>query len=275
MARRFDPVHRGSPRFLAREVGPYLVTDAWFPPGLVLPPHEHERAVVAVTMAGGWDSRMNGRPHACARGTVLVEPAGERHANRFGAAGGRVVVLQPDLARREAFEPARGALDAPGTIGAAPAPAIGRRLLQELGAPDAVSPLAIEALCLELLALTARQAAAPEPRTPAWLGRAVDYLHAHARQPFALAQVAAEAGVHPAHLAREFRRRFHTSVAAYVRGLRLAWAAERLSASDEPIVQIAAGAGFADQSHFTRAFRQYCGRTPRAFREARSACLRA
>jgi hypothetical protein len=89
------------------------VTDAWFPPGLGLPPHEHERAVIAVTLDGGWNSVMLRRPYECSPGTLLVEPAGERHSNQFGTCGGRVVIVQPHASAIEAFERVRPALERP------------------------------------------------------------------------------------------------------------------------------------------------------------------
>jgi AraC family transcriptional regulator len=139
----------------------------------------------------------------------------------------------------------------------------------EIDAPDPVTPLALEAYCLELLVLTARRSSVRR-KSPQWLSRVIDYLHAHAREHITLSEIAAAAGVHPAHLTREFRRHHGTSVGSYVRRLRLAWAADRLARSGQPLAEIAADAGFADQSHFTRAFRGYSGRTPRAFRDARS-----
>ena len=102
MPRPSDPVSLGSPRFRTADHGGFLVTDASFPPGLVLPPHFHDRAVVAVTLSGGWDSVMMGRPHPSRPGMLLIEPAGERHANHFGTAGARVLIIQPDqIARAE------------------------------------------------------------------------------------------------------------------------------------------------------------------------------
>ena len=155
MARSFDPVHFGSPRFRTAEHGPFLVTDARFPAGLVLPPHEHERTVIAVTLDGGFDSVMCGRPHVCLTGTVLIEPAGERHGNHF-ARDTRVLILQPDLSRRHEFEPCARALDRPVTFASVPARTLAQRLQIEVDAPDSLSPLSIEASCLELIALTAR-----------------------------------------------------------------------------------------------------------------------
>jgi AraC family transcriptional regulator len=74
--------------------------------------------------------------------------------------------------------------------------------------------------------------------------------------------------VHPVHLARVFRLTYGTPVGSYLRGLRLAWAAGRLTDSEDTIAQIALEAGFFDQSHFTRTFRQYFGLTPQAYRRA-------
>jgi AraC family transcriptional regulator len=47
--------------------------------------------------------------------------------------------------------------------------------------------------------------------------------------------------------------------------LRLEWAAARLS-EERSLAQIALEAGFADQSHFTRAFRRHFGVTPGRYR---------
>jgi AraC family transcriptional regulator len=52
------------------------------------------------------------------------------------------------------------------------------------------------------------------------------------------------------------------TVAGYVRQLRVAWAQEQLRQPGAVAVQVALAAGFADQSHFTRAFRRVMGRPP-------------
>jgi AraC family transcriptional regulator len=75
-------------------------------------------------------------------------------------------------------------------------------------------------------------------------------------------------GVHPVHLAREFRRHFRCTPGEYVRRLRVESAARALSHSDAPLAQIGLAAGFSHQAHFCRVFKRHTGMTPSEFRSA-------
>ena len=81
--------------------------------------------------------------------------------------------------------------------------------------------------------------------------------------------MAAAVDVHPSHLARTFRDCFHVPLGTYIRRLRIEWATRRVAESTDPLSAIAARAGFADQSHFTREFRKRNGVSPARFREVR------
>src|SRR2546426_2327286 len=119
------------------------------------------------------------------------------------------------------------------------------RLTRELASPDAVTPLAIEGAALEMLALAARldNLGTAKRRPPAWLLRATDMLHSRFLDGLRATDAAGEAGVHPVHLTRVFRAHHGVSLG-----------------------DIALEAGFADQSHFTRAFKRHTGSTPDQFR---------
>jgi transcriptional regulator GlxA family with amidase domain len=67
-----------------------------------------------------------------------------------------------------------------------------------------------------------------------------------------------------------FRRHYGVSIATYLRRLRLDRAAAKLAGSDAPVARIAAEEGFADQSHFTRAFTCHTGVTPARYRRLTS-----
>lgn len=121
-------------------------------------------------------------------------------------------------------------------------------------------------LVRQLLAAVGRFAADQQPVQANWLGEARDLLRTRTPAPLSLGELAAAVGVHPVHLARSFRREFGMTVSQYSRALRLDWAAAQL-AGEAPLARIALEAGFADQSHFTRAFRGYTGMTPGRYRK--------
>ena len=81
-----------------------------------------------------------------------------------------------------------------------------------------------------------------------------------------LRQIAAQVGVHPVHLSRSFRRYYGRTMTDYVSHRRLDQARARLASRDQSIVEIALDLGFADQSHFSRAFRRLEGLTPGKYR---------
>jgi AraC family transcriptional regulator len=276
-ADRVEPVSFGSPRFENIEAGGILVTDAVFPPRARLSPHVHDRTCVATTLQGRFDSGMRGRSHWSTPGMVLTEPAGERHSNVFGTGGARVLVVQPDTRRVDLLRPFSGFLDSINHFADSRIGVLARRLSFEIARPDDVTPLAIEALGLELLATAARRFASDRSSgvPPRWLTRVRDRLHDELATPVTLGELAGLANTHPGHLTRMFRRYYGCSIGAYRRDVRLDWTARRLAFGDSPLVAVAADAGFADQSHLARAFKQRYGCTPGEYRTRASKTLKA
>lgn len=267
------PVTMGSPEFVRREAGAFRFTWAWFPPGASLDAHVHDRTTFATMVEGAFDlvftSPAMRRPvRPCTPGTVFTEPAGERHGNRVSEKGARVLVIQPDPDAEELLRPCSELLESVQHFRHAELAAMARRLVREMDRHDDLAPLVLEGTALEMLATAARLE--PEerrgPGAPPWLERAREFVHEHFRESPRIADVAGEVGVHPAHLARSFRREHGTPLGAYIRRLRLDWAADRLASGDEPIARIAHRAGYADQSHLTRRFKKEMGTTPAAYR---------
>lgn len=235
------------------------ISELGFPPLLRLAPHAHERPCVAVVVSGRVDKQFGRTAVPSPVATVLTMPGEERHGDAFGAQGARLVVVEttcelPGLDRVGNFAAAEG-IELAGRIG------------RELRAPDSFTPLAVEGLAFELLALAGRlPAARPARRPPSWLHEARELLHESFRRGLGAGELAAAVGVHPTHLARVFRAHHGMSPGEYSRRIRLEWAAGQLQATDTPLAQLAAEAGFADQSHFTRAFKRRTGLTPAQFR---------
>jgi AraC family transcriptional regulator len=135
------------------------------------------------------------------------------------------------------------------------------RLYREFLARPHVAEGAVEALVYELCAHVAKRSI-DEPHEPSWLSVADDAIRDRFSQPFELVSLASSIGVHPTHLCRTFRRfRGHT-ISDAMTGARVQYVARRLTESDSPLAEIAAEAGFADQSHMTRVFKRITGCPP-------------
>ncbi len=83
-----------------------------------------------------------------------------------------------------------------------------------------------------------------------------------------LEELARIASFSPHHFHRVFSAMVGESVAAYLRRVRLEWAAAQLTATNRPIIQIAEEAGYAHAAVFTRAFARRFGASPSSFRRA-------
>jgi AraC family transcriptional regulator len=142
------------------------------------------------------------------------------------------------------------------------------RLYREFLRDDTAAPLAIEGLALEILAEGWRRAIwVPGSGPPPWLARVHEVVHHNFAEPFTLAELAAQARVHPVHMAAAFRRHYGCTIGEFVRRRRIEVACRALTTCAASIAEIALTVGFADQSHFSRTFKRLTGLTPAAYRK--------
>jgi len=234
-----------------------------YPPRLDLSAHAHAGALVCVVLRGGFEEWSGSTRLEAGPGAVTFQPPGEAHRNTVGSGGLHGLRLEvvadrlaslPGLERREpTLVWGRGEWFA-------------RALLDEVSqGPDAI-PAAVESLALLLLAELVPRHRAAGRHKPAWLRRVRERLEEESTQVPSLGELAQEAGVHPAHLARAFSHHYSVTVGQFVRERRLALARTLLLTSETPLADVAARCGFADQSHLGRAFKRRFGSSPGAFR---------
>jgi AraC family transcriptional regulator len=101
---------------------------------------------------------------------------------------------------------------------------------------------------------------------PAWLLRVKEHLDDTIKEAYSVRSLAGEAGVHPVHLARTFRRYLGCTVQEYVRLRRVREMADRLIYSRKSAWHLALENGFADGAYATRSFRKVLGTTPSRYR---------
>jgi len=232
-------------------------------PWMVVPAHEHANTYLCVVVKGAFESRAERRDE-CHAGSAVAYPAGQVHENRFGRQSSRCVNIHfGPMWTEERW--VRDWLRDYRYVGVGAAAPSLRRLDRETQADDSAAPLAMASAAIERLAAAVR-ADAPSGR-PAWVTRLIDRIESDLACAPTLSHLAAEIGVHPAHLSRVFRRTCGETLGEYVRRRRVEEAECALS-SDLSLAEIAARAGFSDQAHFTRVFRQHFGVSPGVRRRA-------
>ena len=249
-----------------RAVNGLILTETRYPVDAAFPRHSHDLAYFSV-LIGGTHVEQVAREEIDYRPFVATfHPTGEEHSGLIRG-GSRMFVLEMGeawvsrVAAREAV-PAEGLRLEAGTSAQLTA-----RLYHEFLRDDDCSALAIEGLACELLEAAAH-CTQVETRRPRWLARVEDLLREEADGRLDLGYIAGEAGVHPMHAARVFRRHHGMSMGAFLRRLKVEAACASLARPGSSLAEVAARLGFTDQSHFTRTFKAATGLTPGRFRDA-------
>jgi len=122
---------------------------------------------------------------------------------------------------------------------------------------------------LDLLASLRQLAPTPQARgglPPGAIRRVREYVEAHLSESMDLAELAGIAGLSVFHFARQFKQSAGVTPHHYLVQRRVERAQDMLSRTDLSLAEVALAAGFSDQSHLARHFRQMLGTTPGEFR---------
>lgn len=95
----------------------------------------------------------------------------------------------------------------------------------------------------------------------------LDFLHWHFNEEITLQQIANSAGVSGREAQRCFKNILDMSPMEYLHSYRLQVAEELLISSTDSILDVGMNCGFMNPSHFIKSFKNYCGCTPRVFRQ--------
>jgi AraC-like DNA-binding protein len=228
--------------------------------------HAHSALVVGLCLAGGRRIVSGGGQWRIQAGEGFVVPAGVRHACApLDAAGHGYLALavRPDVLLRAGV--AAGAPEVwVRSWRDACAAGLLRRVVDQLTgdagtADDVLTTLAALAACLGL-----RPGLPPPPHPATRLARAA--MDADPAAGHSLSALARLAGVGETYLERVFARDVGMPVGQYLLTRRVRLAAATI-ARGAPLAEAALAAGFYDQSHLTRHFRQRMGVPPGSYSE--------
>lgn len=234
--------------------------------GRKLPEHTHEAAYFGLLLEGGYTEKFTERVTEYGPFTLGFHPPSFTHVDEIGACGSRMFCIE---VRNTFWGQMRTYLTAPKfapDLCGGETTWLGLRLYRGFKA-GTLDSLQAQELAAQMLERCGRAEISKERATPSWLSRAMELLRASFREEITLERIAHDVGVHPIHLSRVFRKKYHCTMGEYVNRLRVQFVCAAMSRGWPALNELALEAGFADQSHMGRVFRSLVGESPARFRQ--------
>jgi AraC family transcriptional regulator len=251
----------------ARQFSGLRLVDGVYSAKTKVPSHAHEQALFCIALKGTCDEVYAGKVRNYGGFTVEFLPSNHCHVLDFPLADTRAFSIDVapywlERAREYSLNLEHSVHSHKGHLSG-----LMMKVYREFLETDCASPLAIEGLTLEMLVEVSRRPTQVLNQKPQrWLMQADELLRERFCERVTITQLASEVGVHPVHLARQFRRFHGCTIGEYVRRLRIERACRQLQNSNHSLATISYEAGFSDQSHFSRTFKRLIGMTPAAYR---------
>lgn len=249
-------------------IADFKLTETVYASSLKLPSHAHESTYFCFVLDGSFTEFYESQTRSCHSSTLIFHPANEMHSDHFHT-GARCFNIQMNTRWLERVMQHSRVIHTPADFCGERFSFLAMRLYREFLGADDFSSLTIEGLMLELVAEASRHSTHKlGHRPPLWLRRVRETLDEQFGESVSLIALSETVGVHPVHLAREFRRFYRCTIGQYVRKTRIEFACRQISNTNAALTDIAHAAGFFDQSHFARTFKKFVGMTPSEYRAA-------
>jgi AraC family transcriptional regulator len=247
-------------------VGGAIFTELHHAEARKLPAHSHELPFFCLFFGGDYGEKYGRRDVQFRPFTLSFRPAGVPHQDEVGPRGARMFGIEVDRGWQRSLQSCSGNLGIAYDFEGGELLWLGLKLYSETRTSLDARDLQVESLVSELLGCVACKPGRSSVTAPFWLRRIMEKLRAEFAERLTMDDLAREAGVHPVHLSRVFRRVTGKGIGEYVHRLRIREACERMLDPEHSLADISCDLGFADQSHFTRAFHAITGSSPGAFR---------
>ena len=257
-------------KILGKRAVPGLrIRKAAYVQGAQSPNHIHENARFVFVLRGNFSEIYAGKKRECSQYLTIFRPANEEHSEDYYGKG--IVCLSVEILPDWLNRLSRNHVKLTDSVDfrGGSLPSLISKLAVEFDSEDNASPLAIEAVMLEIAVELDRRKdnTLRKESVPKWLSMARDFIRAEFTQNHTIAEIAGTVNVHPVHLSRVFRQKYNYTIADYIRLLRIDAAKNALTSTNLSLSEIALNCGFPDQSHFSKTFKRLTNTTPAEYRK--------
>ena len=228
--------------------------------------HAHNYASISFVFAGSLQETVGRTPELAFPFSTAIKPCGVEHVDYFGTTGARMLSVQLPPKLIASLKDWDSSLNTWRWVHGGLQARLMLRLLKMHRQP-ATPNSDLEDCVFEILAaLPSHHSEKAGSQIPRWLRLVKQDLDDTFADAVRVSDLAARAQVHPVYLARQFRRHVGCSITEYRKLLKARAAARALNSENVSFAAVADEFGFADQSHFGRAFKSVTGLTPLDYR---------
>lgn len=232
----------------------------------LIPDHFHEDPYISFVQTGNYIEKSIANEFYCDKGSIIFHPAKESHSNQF-IDETRVfsLFLKPDQLGRQKGK----ALECGATkFKSASLNILFRKVFEELRVQDEFREIILEGLALEIVGEVLRINFGHKAQICENIAqRTLEILHGNNQAPISLRDISRQLNVQKIYIARSFKKTTGFTIGEYQRKIRVQKACELLQKTNLPICEIALEAGFCDQSHLNKVFKQQAYTTPLNYRK--------
>ena len=229
--------------------------------------HYHENPHLTFILRGAVIEGTKKQVYHCSPGELLFHGAFEPHYNAKLEGSARCLHLDFHQDYLDEVAPRRSELDGIFSIRSPQVKVSCYKLFSEAVIFDDLSAASVHSLSLEILGQLLFNDRTEQLARPTWVNRLEEILRFEYAEKPSLEKLSRELSVHPVHLSRSFSRYFRCTLGEYVRNIRVERSLALMPRRNLTLTEIATTCGFADQSHFTRSFKQVMGARPSTYRK--------
>ena len=237
----------------------FLVEQSVYPAHSYMPPHTDKLSRISIILEGQLEESAGAEKIAAGPGSLVIKPNHVVHENVFGNKPVRSIsisfyddpLLTNNFNKWQWFDHPKINV-------------LGIRLWTEM--QQARSERAVMSCFNDFFAALTVVKTDAEGRSVFWQERLKTLLKNNLSEPENIQLLSKKLSLHRVYVARAFKNKYGVSPIEFRKYTRVAAAILELSLTGKSLVAIAFDAGFADQSHMNREFKQCVGCTPNSFR---------
>jgi len=222
--------------------------------------HSHERSLISFVLKGKNLEHRAGKQISRTPGNVNFYHAGEPHQNIYTQFPSKHISIEFESTFYSQYDLTEAKIEQ--AINKTPdAVFLFTKILKELLINDQVSQSSIEMMILDLVHISLKKVNA----SGSWTTKIREMLYDKWNECPTLTELARETCTHPVTISKHFRQYFSCTLGEYTRKLKVEKAMALMKSSKSSLTNVAYACGFADQSHFSRVFKQQTGFLPREY----------